>query len=861
MAINENLTKWLMESPAFMAKYKSLLIHSASNQIGGDFEADQNLDKIEIDWKYLLHCASIFSSSNLASAHDQALRISQFALTSNINTSLKYAAAIVLKNLSNQLAIDLAIERGLIKNNFHDELPTLNLLDWKRFSLKNEIITFNDEEVHASDFQLELWNKLPDSDLISVSAPTSAGKSFILKKWITDYICTNNRSTIVFIVPTRALITEVERDLRDLLSGHGDSINITSSPLPTAISQEKSNVLVFTQERLQILINQSTGTLSKIDILIIDEAHKLGDKYRGVLLQQVLEKIFELSPKSKIVFLSPLTKNPEDLLIDFKDGKKTTVIRTQENTVNQNLIWCEQKRGNKKKWLMSLCTMNGKHNLGVLKLANSPTPSSKRLSYIAYTIGNRTSGNVIYVNSAADAEKFAIQIYEFTGENETELLNNKELKELISLSKTQIHKKYLLSKTLSRGIAFHYGNMPDIIRSEIERLFSKGIIKFLICTSTLIEGVNTSCKNIFLRNPKKGAGNPMNSDDFWNLAGRAGRWGKEFQGNIFCIDPCDWDGNEAPKFRTEFNIERSTDNALLSLDKLLSYIKGEDSKIDRTLEYVFSYLYSQYHFYGSLHETPWSKRFSEESLGILNEALASVSDNITVPVDVINQNPGISPLVINNLYLKLEDDVLSGERNFEDLVPLSPDEKSAVAYYQRLFILLQDYLKSANLAVNEKHALGNSLTVLAWMKGTPLSQLISNRIKYEANRGNDNYQKIIRNVMGQVETVARFEAPKYLSCYNDILKHLLQKNNRDDLCEDLTSFDLLLEYGLPLQTQISFVSIGLSRVTAIQLSELIESDSFTEDDCLRWLRIQDLESLQVSPIIIREVNNILKFLG
>ncbi len=88
---------------------------------------------------------------------------------------------------------------------------------------------------------------------------------------------------------------------------------------------------------------------------------------------------------------------------------------------------------------------------------------------------------------------------------------------------------------MRKQVAFHYGNIPQLVRSEVERLFSSGKLKYLICTSTLVEGVNLSCRNIFLRNPKRGKGNLMSREDFWNLAGRAGRWGKEFQGNIFAL--------------------------------------------------------------------------------------------------------------------------------------------------------------------------------------------------------------------------------------------------------------------------------------------------------------------------------------
>ncbi|WP_244486618.1 helicase-related protein [Aureimonas sp. Leaf324] len=100
-----------------------------------------------------------------------------------------------------------------------------------------------------------------------------------------------------------------------------------------------------------------------------------------------------------------------------------------------------------------------------------------------------------------------------------------------------MHPEFLLASLVVLGVAFHFGNMPSLLRLEIERLFRAGKIRFLVCASTLIEGVNLSCRTIVVRGPRKGKGHPMEPHDFWNLAGRAGRWGDEFQGNIICIDP------------------------------------------------------------------------------------------------------------------------------------------------------------------------------------------------------------------------------------------------------------------------------------------------------------------------------------
>jgi hypothetical protein len=71
---------------------------------------------------------------------------------------------------------------------------------------------------------------------------------------------------------------------------------------------------------------------------------------------------------------------------------------------------------------------------------------------------------------------------------------------------------------------------------------------------------------------------------------------------------------------------------------------------------------------------------------------------------------------------------------------------------------------------NDAHQFALGLLIINWMRGLPLAQLIANRITYLRGRNRQvKLPKEIRDVMRDVEQVARFQAPKYLACYSDIL--------------------------------------------------------------------------------------------
>jgi hypothetical protein len=56
--------------------------------------------------------------------------------------------------------------------------------------------------------------------------------------------------------------------------------------------------------------------------------------------------------------------------------------------------------------------------------------------------------------------------------------------------------------------------------------------------------------------------------------------------------------------------------------------------------------------------------------------------------------------------------------------------------------------------------------------------------------------------MEDVETYARFLAPKYISCYTDVLKQYLESTGQSDLLPRDLDLNVLLEFGVPAGTAL-----------------------------------------------------------
>lgn len=863
---------------SFRKAFHELRVTASAYTLGENVTRPIEILKIK-NWFHLLRCAAVLLESTRESHHESGLRIVYSALQISDHENVKgYAIALLLRQ-ANLPSVELAISKNLVPEEIIQLLPIELEIEAKSGQIASTISYGSDQAFVGNLFQNQLWSSLESNSWVSASAPTSAGKSFLLEKWIQKVVTDTEESTIFYIVPTRALISQVEKDIRSLLGE--DLLRKTSiTTLPLTFGQRRNhNIYVYTQERFHLyLLN---GTLpSNAELVILDEAHKIGDDTRGILLQQVLELSSKKFDSAKFLFASPSTKNPETLLSFAPTGSQIASISGSTPTVNQNLYWVKQKSKKPKSWDVLTLVDGDPIFAGDIELPNKPSQGQK-IAFIAHHLCGEDRGNVLYVNRAADAEDTAELIYQLLDGGETP---DKELIALSDFCEKAVHPEFLLRKYLLRGVAFHYGNIPQLVREEVERLFSIGKIKFLICTSTLIEGVNLACKNIFLRHPKRGmsATDLMRPEDFWNLAGRAGRWGKEFQGNIFCIDPlkeAQWFGGEAPREKSKQLIQIASNEFIREFDAFMDYVKTEQeapTSSNAKFDQLLSYLIFRRTEFDTFSVDAFQGKLNVSELMLLEKVIDEVIGNIKLPIEIINRNPGISPFGMMSLLKYFEEKPI---RELESLLPADPLGAEPEDSYVRIFSRITKHLGSQSLGTGGA-AFGNAILVINWMQGWPLARIINAQIKHDArivDRKNAKREKlspedraltkkampkkkrsIIRDTMGKVEKIARYEAPKYLHCYLDVLNYHLNQIGREDLKEEISDIWMFLEFGVSKRTQLSLISIGMSRSSVMTISEKISDSELDEEGVYKWLVDTDWQQFGFPELVEFEINKILK---
>lgn len=802
-------------------------------------------DAPSIDWGFALLYASAITSAQSERAQSAVLRIATACmLSSDAEATHKTAAAALLERTGNHMAVELAESRDRLTDDAWQRLPGALRMEVVRSRIDHSVRLSDGRVLPVNPFQGRFWEAVETNDWLSVSAPTSAGKSRIIREHFLEVTRQAEPFTLIYLVPTRALIEEVSRDLRREVP---PDVGVFTMPWDPDLADSSRAVLVLTQERLHLVLElfPSLG----VDLLFVDEAQSLAGDARGVLLQHAIERTIRRSPGARVLFASPLSSNPELLIENAPPERRSDSFVSETVTVNQNLIWVENIKRKPQRRAISLVSDGNSHRVGELVLAQRATSVPLRVALVAHALAGNTPGNVIYVNRPSDAEKVAKAVFEQLpppGEADTEI---NDLRDLI---KTAVHSKYLLADVLERRVAFHYGNMPLVVRTEIERLFGEGKIHYLVCTSTLLEGVNLPCRTIFMRNPQKGSGKPLRESDFWNLAGRAGRWGKEFEGNVVCIDT---DNEELwpnlPRARKRSPITRAVNAGLDDASALLAFVRSVDQvHDDSTAESLFAYLFSRYlagePLQALLARIPLDSERSE-----ISSAIERASTDLRVPAEIVTRHTGIAPVSMERL---LESFRKSGKTPTDLELPL-PEEPDARERFQEALVrigmtMTNVFGKPRTGEDRRKWQLAN--LIVNWMNGIPLARLIDQRL---ASSKATTPATAIRDVMRDIESIARFHAPKYLACYADLLEVYSSELGLEPTARP--DYAMMLELGVARTSEVVLMSLGLSRTATVALSEFIGVDDWSRSEALEWLSAQNLDGLGVPVLLQREIRDVL----
>jgi replicative superfamily II helicase len=364
--------------------------------------------------------------------------------------------------------------------------------------LSDNIISKENQKYFFHEEQKHLKNILDSGKNLIVSAPTSFGKSLLIE----EMVASKRFKNIVVIQPTLALLDETRKKLKKYQENYKIIVRTSQEP-----SEEKGNLFLLTAERVM-----EYKDLPQIDFFVIDEFYKLSakrDDERSDILNNAFIKLLKNKKRSLKESLD-LKNTPQFYLLGPNiDG----ISEGFEKTFNAEFYYTKYSLIENTTENIA-CNKNTKENLLFEKL---------------YELKEQQT--IIYCSSPTRVRSLAYKFCNYLIEKGS--LKNENLP-LIEWIKKEVNSNWNLIDFLSLGIGINDGALQKHINSSMIDYFNdkEKRLRYLFCTSTIIEGVNTSAKNVIFFDDKKG-GKDIDFFDYSNIKGRSGRMMIHYIGKVF----------------------------------------------------------------------------------------------------------------------------------------------------------------------------------------------------------------------------------------------------------------------------------------------------------------------------------------
>jgi hypothetical protein len=376
------------------------------------------------------------------------------------------------------------------------------------------------------------------SNVIVLQMPTSAGKTLLAEFNIIVTKALRADAKIVYIVPSRALVNQIYFDLKTDLEPLDFAIEKTSSAIeidPTEDSflsgDDKIDVLVSTPEKLDLLIRRKHPSVDDVSMFILDEAHTIQNGERGAKLELLLSILRRERPNAKYMLLSPFIKNADTIITEWLGGGNSIAIdwKPSEKLMLGINTHITPKR-----------TKNEIH----IEVLQSPYESIKPIGktiipnpYEIISTGEKGQILEFSVKHFAEKEKAFLVLCNGKGpaNNRASFISNLvddfEIHDDVKLVKKfiedEVGRQTLLSRVIEKGIVTHHSGMSDETKLLVEHLIREKRVQFVCASTTIAEGVNFPVSTVYFDDYRKGdqrkGKRNLSSNDFWNIAGRAGR--------------------------------------------------------------------------------------------------------------------------------------------------------------------------------------------------------------------------------------------------------------------------------------------------------------------------------------------------
>ena len=431
-------------------------------------------------------------------------------------------------------------------------------------------------------FQQYALKAIHQNHNVLICAKTGSGKTLVGEAAIYKVLASGGR--IFYTAPIKALSNQKFSDFTKQYSEA--TVGLMTGDI--RFQPDAQIVVMTTEVFLNLLLKKGSKTeglgltaslsITGVQAVIFDECHYINDRGRG----KVWEQAFMNVPKTiQLVLLSATLANPEifagwlgnlkevpchliqiqyrivplthavlDPVTDALIVTQTPGVEVYQEKAYRD--WLQTRKDlvdghNKFKDKVHNKVMSGEkgpvEGYGVAKQHHKPKAFPHQLNHTLSLLQTRNQlPALFFVFSRKGCEVLASQVtLDFLDSSETAAANHiidfhlHKFKSLESLP--QFH---MLKSLLLKGIAFHHSGLLPLLKEIVEILFLKGLIKVLFATETFAVGLNMPTKTVVFTGLSKfddecNGMRLLRTDEYIQMAGRAGRRGKDTEGLVIYL--------------------------------------------------------------------------------------------------------------------------------------------------------------------------------------------------------------------------------------------------------------------------------------------------------------------------------------
>ncbi|MEX1343449.1 MAG: DEAD/DEAH box helicase [Candidatus Limnocylindrales bacterium] len=379
-----------------------------------------------------------------------------------------------------------------------------------------------------TDAQAQGWPAISAGDHTLICAPTGSGKTLAAFLWCLDRLNHEEppadpraRLRVLYISPLKALVHDVDRNLRSPLAGIGLAADRLGTPTREvrvgmrtgdtpaeerrAFGRRPPDILVTTPESLYlILTSQAREALRNVGWVIIDEIHALAGSKRGAHLALSLERLETLTQRAPQRIGLSATQRPLSAVAGYLGGRE---VGTGDGAAAPRPVTIVDAGVRKELDLSVVVPVEDMGRLGeVIPLEEAPGgpmsgPETRTSIWpsvyprVLELIREHRS-TIVFTNSRRLAERLALNLNELAGED------------------------------IARA---HHGSIAREQRLIIEEQLKQGKLPCIVATSSLELGIDMGAVDLVIQ-----VESPLSVSRGLQRVGRAGhRVGEPSRGIIF----------------------------------------------------------------------------------------------------------------------------------------------------------------------------------------------------------------------------------------------------------------------------------------------------------------------------------------